>query len=258
MADALEIDLPAGAPPARQVASDLRDAARLLAGVCPGMFLLGISFGLLVDHAGLAWWWTPIFSGLCFAGSLEFVLIALATTATPLATIALTSVLVNGRHLFYGLSFPLHGVHGRSARAYSMFALTDEAYALTTSGAADKLGSRGILAMQALMHASWVGGGVAGALAGSASQRTRRTRHRQRGRTRHHNLSQQPSPQRLRRGQFGGLPLQRLAQADRRATTTRSWSRAPRTFRRPLSPTAAEMPSIGPVPERPGNWPRSR
>ena len=112
---------------------DLLAAARDVAGVCPGMFLLGVTFGLVVVHAGLAWWWTPLFSGLIFGGSLEFLLVAMVTAAAPLAAIALTSLLVQGRHLFYALSFPLHQVTGKPGKVYSTFAMTDEAYALTAS-----------------------------------------------------------------------------------------------------------------------------
>ena len=158
--------LPAQAePPLRR---DLLAAARDVAGVCPGMFLLGVTFGLVVVHAGLTWWWTPLFSGLIFGGSLEFLLVAMAVAAAPLAAVALTSLLVQGRHIFYALSFPLHQVSGRLRRTYAMFALIDEAYALTTARPAGELTSTRILAMQLLMHASWVSGGVAGALAGSS------------------------------------------------------------------------------------------
>lgn len=158
--------LPAQAePPLRR---DLLAAARDVAGVCPGMFLLGVTFGLVVVHAGLTWWWTPLFSGLIFGGSLEFLLVATAVAAAPLAAVALTSLLVQGRHIFYALSFPLHQVSGRLRRTYAMFALIDEAYALTTARPAGELTSTRILAMQLLMHASWVSGGVAGALAGSS------------------------------------------------------------------------------------------
>jgi 4-azaleucine resistance transporter AzlC len=132
------------------------------------MFLLGVTFGLVVVHAGLAWWWTPLFSGLIFGGSLEFLLVVMVTAAAPLAAIALTSLLVQGRHVFYALSFPLHQVTGRVRRTYAMFALIDEAYALTTTRAAGQFTSTRILAMQILMHASWVSGGVAGELAGTS------------------------------------------------------------------------------------------
>ena len=158
--------LPAQAEPSLR--RDLLAAARDVAGVCPGMFLLGVTFGLVVVHAGLTWWWTPLFSGLIFGGSLEFLLVAMAVAAAPLAAVALTSLLVQGRHIFYALSFPLHQVSGRLRRTYAMFALIDEAYALTTARPAGELTSTRILAMQLLMHASWVSGGVAGALAGSS------------------------------------------------------------------------------------------
>lgn len=162
---------PVPGPPARAeppLRRDLLAAVRDVAGVCPGMFLLGVTFGLVVVHAGLAWWWTPLFSGLIFGGSLEFLLVAMVVAAAPLVAIALTSLLVQGRHIFYALSFPLHQVSGRLRRTYAMFALIDEAYALTTGRPADELTSTRILAMQFLMHASWVSGGVAGALAGSS------------------------------------------------------------------------------------------
>jgi 4-azaleucine resistance transporter AzlC len=146
---------------------DLLAGARDVAGVCPGMILLGVTFGLVVVHAGLAWWWTPLFSGLIFGGSLEFLLVVMVTAAAPLAAIAVTSLLVQGRHIFYSLSFPLHQVTGRARRTYAMFALTDEAYALTTTRPGQFTSTR-ILTMQALMHASWVSGGIAGALAGAS------------------------------------------------------------------------------------------
>jgi 4-azaleucine resistance transporter AzlC len=147
------------------VLDDLRGAARDTLPVGAGMFLLGSSFGLLVVGSGLAWWWTPIFSGVVFAGSVEFLLVALAVVGTPLVSMALTTLLVNARHAFYGLSFPLERIPGRVGRAYAVFALTDEAYALATSRPADAASGRGILSGQVIMQACWVGGGVLGALA---------------------------------------------------------------------------------------------
>jgi 4-azaleucine resistance transporter AzlC len=149
----------------RQV--DLRDALRDVAAVGPGMAVLGTSFGLLVVGSGLDWWWAPVFSVVVFAGSLEFLLVALAVAGTPLAAIAVTTLLVNGRHAFYGLSFPLHRIRSRAGRVYGVLALTDEAYALYTARPAASLSGPRIVAGQALMQACWVGGGTVGALAGS-------------------------------------------------------------------------------------------
>jgi 4-azaleucine resistance transporter AzlC len=58
-------------------------------------------------------------------------------------------------------------VSGRLAKAYSTFALTDEAYALTTSEQARSWPSRRILWLQLYMHLYWVGGATAGGLLGS-------------------------------------------------------------------------------------------
>ncbi|GGX33720.1 AzlC family ABC transporter permease [Streptomyces noursei] len=132
-----------------------------------GLVPLGLAFGVLVTHSGLSWWWATLFTTLIYAGSFEFLLIGLVTAVAPLATVALTAFLVNIRHVFYALSFPLHRVKGRPAKAYSTFALTDEAYALTTGEQARSWPSRRILWLQLFMHLYWAGSATAGALLGS-------------------------------------------------------------------------------------------
>jgi 4-azaleucine resistance transporter AzlC len=131
------------------------------------LFALGIGFGVLVTDYGLAWWLAPVISAVMFAGSVEFILIGMLAVSAPIATIAMTTFLVNSRHLFYGLSFPLHRVNGRWRKAYSVFALCDEAYAIATSKDARTLSSGRILWTQLGLHASWAVGALAGGLIGS-------------------------------------------------------------------------------------------
>jgi 4-azaleucine resistance transporter AzlC len=107
-----------------------------------------------------------VFSSVIFAGSFEFLLIGLAAAA-PLAPIALTAFLVNSRHVFYALSFPLDQVEGKTGKIYSTFALTDEAYAFTTSPVARSWPSRRILWLQASLHTYWVSGATTGAALGT-------------------------------------------------------------------------------------------
>ncbi|MGQ4510895.1 AzlC family ABC transporter permease [Streptomyces sp. DW26H14] len=151
-----------------ETAHPVRTVARLTLPCAAGMVPLGIAFGVLVVQSGLAWWWAPVFSGLICAGSLEFLLLATATAqpAVPLAAVAATTLLVNGRHVFYCLTFPLHRIEGRIARAYGVFALIDEAYALTSVPPGSELKGRHITLMQALLQAYWVGGGLLGATVG--------------------------------------------------------------------------------------------
>lgn len=82
-------------------------------------------------------------------------------------SIAATAFLVNFRHVFYALSFPLHRVHGRGAKIYSTFTLTDEAWALTASPEAQTWTRRRILAIQACFQVAWLFGVTAGALGGT-------------------------------------------------------------------------------------------
>jgi 4-azaleucine resistance transporter AzlC len=146
--------------------NDLRDAAREAGVVWTGLFALGVGFGVLVTSHGLPWWLAPIISATTLAGSVEFLLAGLLAAAAPVTAVALTTFLVNSRHLFYGLSFPLHRITGRLPRAYSVFALTDEAYALTAGKDPDELTGRRILWTQFGLHASWVAGALAGGLVG--------------------------------------------------------------------------------------------
>ncbi|MER5793483.1 AzlC family ABC transporter permease [Streptomyces sp. NPDC001980] len=132
-----------------------------------GLLPLGLAFGVLITHAGLPWWCASLFTAVIYAGSFEFLLVGLAVAVTPLATVALTALLVNVRHVFYALSFPLDRVRGRLGKAYSTFALTDEAYALTAGERARSWSGARILWLQLFMQSYWVGGATVGALLGS-------------------------------------------------------------------------------------------
>jgi 4-azaleucine resistance transporter AzlC len=147
--------------------SEILAALRDSSSVGPAMVSIGLAFGVVVTHAGLAWWWATVFTSTVYAGSFEFLLVGLVAAAVPVATVALTAFLVNVRHVFYALSFPLHRVRGRAARAYSTFALTDEAYALGSGPRARGWSGRRIVCLQLFLQSYWVGGATAGALLGS-------------------------------------------------------------------------------------------
>jgi 4-azaleucine resistance transporter AzlC len=128
---------------------------------------MGMAFGVLVTRSGLPWWWATIFASVIFAGSLEFVLLGLVTAVAPLGQVAAAAFLVNFRHVFYALSFPLHRVPGAAAKAYSTFALTDEAYAVTARPEARTWSRARILWLQAFVHLYWAGSVTLGALGGT-------------------------------------------------------------------------------------------
>lgn len=147
--------------------SDFIAAARDAAVIWAGLFVLGIGFGVVVADHGLPWWLAPVISATLFAGSLEFVLVGMLAAGAPLLAVASTTFLVNSRHIFYGLSFPLHRVSTRPRRAYSVFALCDEAFAMLSTKDPSSLSSGRILWTQLGLHASWVTGALVGGLVGA-------------------------------------------------------------------------------------------
>lgn len=149
------------APPASGRVEEIRSGIKDSFAAGLGMFPLGIAFGLLVVQSGLPWWVAPALSLAGFAGSLELLLVGMVTAMTPLATIALTTLLVNFRHVFYCFSFPLHVVKPRWARVYSVYAMIDEAYAVTAASKGPWTGRR-LISMQMAFQIYWVGGGLAG------------------------------------------------------------------------------------------------
>lgn len=129
---------------------------RAVLPACVAVIPLGLALGVLVVHSGLAWWWAPVLGAIVFAGTMEFLLVGLLAVAAPLAQIAVSTLLVNFRHVFYAISFPLHRVHGAGWKAYSTFALTDEAYALTVTPESAEWSRARILSIQGFFHLAWV------------------------------------------------------------------------------------------------------
>lgn len=137
-------------------------------GVGLGIFPLGFALGILVVQAGLPWWLAPALSVGIFAGSVELLLVSMLAAATPLITIAATVFAVNFRHVFYAFSFPLSRVKPGLPRAYSVYALIDEAYATYVLMDPDRLSSARIVTGQLAMQFYWVLGGLFGVLVAGA------------------------------------------------------------------------------------------
>lgn len=146
--------------------SEITTGIRLSFAAGLGLFPLGIAFGLLVIQAGLPWWIAPALSIFGYAGSLELLLVGMIASATPLTTIAVTTLLVNFRHVFYAFSFPLKAVKNPVARTYSMYALTDEAFAVTAAHPHGWTSWR-LVSLQIALQSYWVLGGLAGVGIGS-------------------------------------------------------------------------------------------
>lgn len=144
-----------------------RDAARDAMPIVVGYMTLGLAAGMLLAAQGLAWWWAPIWSVVIYSGTMQMLLVPLAGAGEPLGAIAASTLFVSGRHVFYGLGFPLDRVRGRAlARLYAVHAITDEVYALLSSKDRHAMTGRYVLTVELISQSSWIGGTTAGALAG--------------------------------------------------------------------------------------------
>jgi len=108
----------------------LREAFVATTPVMAGYIVLGMGFGVLLSTKGYGPLWAFAMSGFIYAGSMQYLTIDLLTGGASLITAALTTLLVNARHLFYGISM-VEGYRGMGRKKpYAIFALTDETYSL--------------------------------------------------------------------------------------------------------------------------------
>ena len=131
-----------------------------------GYIPLGLAYGMYLVSMGLHWWWAPISAFICYAGSMEFLMVGMITQGVGLLQVAAATFFVNFRHIFYGISFPLHLVKGTAARVYGVHALTDEAYAIVTSRPRSEMTGQRVFVTQVICHTFWVSGTTLGAAVG--------------------------------------------------------------------------------------------
>ena len=137
--------------------------------VLTGYLCLGTAYGVLMHTAGYGAGWTLLMSLLCFAGSGQFLAVTLLTTAfDPLQAFVL-SLMVNARHIFYGLSV-LGKYRGLGKiRAFLIFAMTDETFSLvSTLEPPEGVTRRDYYFWISLLdYGYWLAGSLTGALLGN-------------------------------------------------------------------------------------------
>ena len=142
-------------------------ALRLTLPVMCGYLFLGTAFGAVIAQAGFGPVWALAASTLVYAGSLQFVMVPLMAAGTSLIAVALTALMVNARHLFYGLSYIERFSRMGRLRPYMVFSLTDETYSVFCGMPGEE--SDGVMVRVALYdQIYWVAGSIAGALLASS------------------------------------------------------------------------------------------
>ena len=133
--------------------------------VMTGYVFLGFGFGILMYQSGYGVLWSFAMSLFIYAGSMQYMAVSLLTGGASLLTTALTTFVVNARHLFYGISM-VEGYKGTGKKKpYLIFALTDETYSLVSQS--PNPDHSYCFWVSLFDHFWWVSGTVLGALAGS-------------------------------------------------------------------------------------------
>lgn len=100
--------------------------------VLTGYLFLGAGFGILLSEAGYGPGWALLMSVCIYAGSGQYLLVSLLTSGASLLSNAIATLLVNARHLFYGISLIDTYKNAGKKKPYMIFGLTDETYSLVT------------------------------------------------------------------------------------------------------------------------------
>ena len=138
-------------------------AVKLTIPVMCGYLFLGTAFGATLAQAGFGPVWALMMSGLVYAGSLQFVMVPMMASGVSLLTVALTALMVNARHIFYGVSFIDRFRRMGVLRPYMICSLTDETYSVFCGLPGEE--SDGVMLRVALYdQLYWVTGSVVGAV----------------------------------------------------------------------------------------------
>lgn len=131
--------------------------------VIAGYLVLGMGFGIVMRSEGYTLWMAVSMSLFIYAGSMQYAAVGLFSQAAGLVTVALTTLAVNARHFFYGISMIDRYKKAGPVKPYLIFALTDETYSLVCQENRDIPYCFLVSLMDQIY---WVGGTLLGALLG--------------------------------------------------------------------------------------------
>ncbi len=101
--------------------------------ILAGYLFLGMTYGVYMVQSGFSFWYPMLTSLVVYGGSLEFVIVNLLLGAfNPLQSF-LMAILIQARHLFYGISMLDKYRAAGKKKAYLIFGLSDETFSVTCS-----------------------------------------------------------------------------------------------------------------------------
>lgn len=136
--------------------------------ICVGFLFLGMSYGFLMRSKGFSFIYPMLMSLFIFAGSMEFLTVNLLLSAfNPLYAFFLT-LMVNARHLFYGISMLEKYKNIGWKKFYLIYGMCDESFTINCTVTPPPEVDKGwfMFFVTLLNHLYWVTGATLGALLG--------------------------------------------------------------------------------------------
>ena len=134
-----------------------------------GFTFLGMTYGIYMNVSGFSFWYPMLMSMTIFAGSMEFVAVNLLLGAfNPVQALAMT-LMLNARHLFYGIAM-LDKYRGTGLKKiYLIFGMCDESFSINCTAQVPEGVDKGLFMffVTLLNQLSWVCGATMGGIFGS-------------------------------------------------------------------------------------------
>jgi len=146
----------------------LREGSKAAWPICLGYFPIGLALGVLAQKAGLPWWAVAMMSVLVFAGSAQFICVAMIAAGASTPAIILTTFVINLRHVLMSSALAVY-LQGVSRRFLSLYAygITDESFAVNLTRFREGNWHRyRALTVNHLANSVWIMATVCGALVG--------------------------------------------------------------------------------------------
>jgi 4-azaleucine resistance transporter AzlC len=137
--------------------------------VLTGFFFLGTAYGILMSVKGYGVLWSFLMSAIAFCGSMQFVAITLLTTTFDPVQAFFLSLVVNARHLFYGISILDKYKGFGKIKNFLIYVLCDETFSIICSANPPEAVSPKwfYFFISLLNYCYWVTGTVVGGLLGN-------------------------------------------------------------------------------------------
>ena len=134
-----------------------------------GFWFLGLTYGVYMNVSGFSFWYPMLMSLFIFAGSIEFVTVGMLLSAFHPVQAFLITLMINARHLFYGISMLEKYRNVGAKKWYLIFGLCDESFSINYTANIPKEVDPGwfMFFVTLLNHFYWFSGSTLGGILGS-------------------------------------------------------------------------------------------